>query len=102
MIEDLGMPIHGTIEFGRLFVAFKVIFPVPGSLDSKAKKDIFGALPETKYDKEEPEINEDDEQHMLETVSKKSFGKNKYKRSRNAYDSDDEDEYVEVDRCQQM
>ena len=88
-VEDLGMPIVDTLDFGRLFVAFKVIYPKKGSLDEDQISAIEAVLGGRKKAMLKPK--DDEMVNILEDGEMENFGQ-RDERSRTALDeSDDED-----------
>jgi len=88
-VEDLGMPIVDTVDFGRLFVAFKVKFPKKGSLSNDQMSAIEAVLGGRSSAMLKPKDDED--VNILEDGDLDTFGKTD-ERTRTALDeSDDED-----------
>eukprot|EP00939_MAST-03C_sp_MAST-3C-sp1_P003106 g3106.t1 len=87
-VADFGMPIQDTVDFGRLFVMFKVDFPKRGDL----KKDQLQAIEAVLGPRKSAvESKSDDEMSYLEDVDPSTFGKVE-EHARGAMDeSDDED-----------
>ena len=73
IVEDLGMPVQDTVDFGSLFVLFKVQFPQNGELQDdqvQALEAILGPR-----DTPKAEIGKEEEEHVLEAVDPQTFGK---------------------------
>ena len=103
VVEDLGMPKPGTLEFGRLFVNFTVVFPET-PLSRKEREAIRAAVPriphlDTDDDAREPSApfatsstGEEDKYHetfQLEHADPNTFG-HMDADERGAYDSDED------------
>lgn len=89
IVEDLGMPVQDTIDFGRLFVVFKVQFPQNGEL----KDDQIQALEAVLGPRNTPraELGKEEEEHFLESVDASTFGKMEEEHRGALDESDDED-----------
>lgn len=92
-VNDFGMPIQDTVDFGRLFVMFKVNFPEKGELKKdqlKMLETVLGPRPSNGASKKSDDAD-DDESFYLEDVDPSTFGKME-EHARGALDeSDDED-----------
>ena len=88
-MEDLGMPVQDTVDFGSLFVLFKVQFPQNGELQDdqvQALEAILGPR-----DTPKAEIGKEEEEHVLEAVDPQTFGKME-EHERGAMDESDDEE----------
>jgi len=87
-VQDLGMPIQDTCDFGRLFVLFKVKFPGKGDLDLDQINAIEAVLGprETKV----PTVRDDEDENYLEEVDPATFGKLNQQAKGAADESDEE------------
>lgn len=88
-VEDLGMPVQDTVDFGSLFVVFKVQFPQNGELQDDQIQALEAVLGPRSTPK--AELGKEEEEHVLEAVDPRTFGKME-EQERGAMDeSDDED-----------
>lgn len=92
--EDMGMPIPGTCEFGRLFIVFQILFPTAAQLSTPGVREaIVQALPVGPLDSKPDESKTADMDFaLLAAADPKSFGAEEHV-ARTALDSDDEEEY---------
>lgn len=99
-VADAGMPIHKRpFEHGRLFIYFKVVFPV--NMTPSQLKVLRSALPQTDLDDEELPDGDDKEEVEMIDMDASDFGKvASSAASGQAYDSDDEGHGQKV-QCQQ-
>jgi DnaJ family protein A protein 2 len=94
MVPDLGMPVPDTIECGRLFIVFTVVFPEPGELSQDqmtALESVLGPRPD--FEMPDSIDGEEVHEHFIESVDPESFGKGEHdQKHRGAMDSDDEED----------
>lgn len=88
-VMDLGMPVPDTCDFGRLFVAFKVIFPEKGDLSPDQVTALEAVLGERKVPM--AILGPDEDECFLEDADAASFGKSD-EHARGAADESDEEE----------
>jgi len=88
-VQDLGMPITDTCDFGRMFVLFKVKFPTKGDLSADQINAIEAVLgPRTSP---VPVVKDEEEESYLEDVDPATFGKLN-EQTRGAGDESDDEE----------
>jgi len=88
-VDNEGMPSHGNpFVKGKLYVLFRVEFPVDGELDAKTVAAIKKLLPNPAMD---IDVNEEVEEVHLESADVKQFGKGgAASHGGGAYDEDEE------------
>lgn len=89
VVQDLGMPVKDTVDFGRLFVVFKVNFPKNGDLSKEQVNALEAILGPRKVPKAEP--TKDEDEAFLIDVDASTFGKME-EDVRGAMDESDEEE----------